>query len=144
MPLDILFPAMTLAGWTFVVLLIIPVARFRAVGKGEATREDFALGESQRVPDYVRLPNRNYMNLLEMPVIFYAVVLIAFLSGQADKVSLALAWTYVALRVIHSLVHLTANHVPVRLSLFAASNIAMIALWGWVLAAMLEARAFAG
>jgi hypothetical protein len=121
-----------LAIWTMMVLLLIPIARFRAGSKGQVNFEDFRYGESDRVPDSVRLPNRNFMNLLEVPVLFYVAGFMAFLTGHVDGLVMGLAWTYVALRLGHSVVHLSYNNVPHRLVLFAASN-GVVAVMLWVL-----------
>ena len=70
--MSILFPMLALASLTFAVLLLIPVRRFRAGFAGQIVADDFRYGESARVPPEVALPNRNLMNLLELPVLFYA------------------------------------------------------------------------
>ncbi len=70
------------------------------------------------------------MNLLEMPVLFYVICLMLFVSGRVDATYLYLAWGYVALRVLHSAVHVTYNNIMHRLTIFAASNFAVIAMWG--------------
>jgi hypothetical protein len=134
----ILFPLIALAGWTFAVLLLIPFQRFRAAFRNQVVADDFKFGESQNVPPGVSLPNRNYMNLLEMPVLFYVACLTLYVTKSVDAIVLALAWTYVALRVIHSLVHLTYNNVIHRLSVFAASNVVLAGMWIYVLIALLE------
>jgi hypothetical protein len=118
-----------LAGLTFAVLLVIPFVRIRAVRRGLLTPEDFKLGESARVPEDVSLPNRNYMNLLELPTLFYAVCLALFALGRVECADLAIAWSYVGLRVAHSLVHLTYNHVVHRLIVFATGNVVLSVLW---------------
>ena len=73
-----------LAVWTALVLLLIPVARFRAVSRGEVTVADFKLGESSAVPFAVSIPNRNYMNLLEAPALFYVVCLTLYVSATSS------------------------------------------------------------
>ncbi|TMH33155.1 MAG: hypothetical protein E6H63_01185 [Betaproteobacteria bacterium] len=118
-----------LAGLTFVVLLLIPIARFRAAWRGRVTAADFRYGESPNVPGQVSLPNRNLMNLLELPVLFYVVCLAFYVTGKLDAAALYLAWAYVGLRAAHSVIHLTYNNVFHRLSAFAASNVVLVALW---------------
>ena len=132
--LAILYPIFALAFWTSLVLLQIPIARFRAGARREIRVDDFKYGESASVPPYVSIPNRNYMNLLEVPVLFYVVCLLSFVTGGASPVMLVVAWAYVALRMVHSLIHLSYNNVMHRLVAFASSNLLLIALW--VLAAM--------
>ena len=125
----ILWPMAALALLTFAVLSIMPIVRVVAVRSGKARVGDFRLGESDTVPDSVRIINRNYMNLLELPVLFYAAALIAFADHRVTAVTLCLAWLFVALRLAHSAVHLTVNIVLLRMSLFGASVVALLFLW---------------
>jgi hypothetical protein len=125
----ILAPMGGLAALTFLVLLLIPFRRFRAAFAGHVTARDFVDGESPNVPSTVSMPNRNYMNLLELPVLFYVVSLMYFVTGRVAMTALVLAWLYVGLRALHSAIHLTYNKVPHRLAVFAASNAVLAALW---------------
>jgi len=126
---SIFLPFIAMGVLTFVVLGMIPQRRFAAVFAKQVTSDDFALGESASVPGHMSLPNRNYMNLLEVPTLFYAACLALFVTSGVDGLSLALAWTYVAGRTLHSLVHVTYNNVMHRLILFAVSNFILMALW---------------
>jgi len=125
----ILYPMFALASWTFLILLMIAITRIHAVLRGHIVADDFRLGESAAVPERVCLPNRNYMNLLELPMLFYVVCLLLYVTGQNSTATLTLAWVYVGLRVLHSLIHLTYNHVLHRLAAFALSNVTALAMW---------------
>jgi len=127
--ISIFVPAVALAAWTFTVLLLIPIARFRAGFRGEVNAGDFRFGESARVPGAVSLPNRNFMNLLELPMLFYVVCTALYVTLGVDAYAVALAWLYFALRVAHSLVHLTYNNVFHRLGVYAASGVVLALLW---------------
>lgn len=127
--ITILYPIFALVLWTSLVLLQIPIARFRSGFRRETVVSDFKHGESSSVPSYVSIPNRNYMNLLEFPVLFYVVCLLIYVTETASPVMIVLAWSYVAFRVIHSIIHLTYNHVIHRLIAFAVSNLVLVALW---------------
>jgi hypothetical protein len=133
----ILLPVMSLVGWTFLVLLQIPFRRFRASFQKKVTEHDFSHGESARVPPDVSIPNRNYMNLLEAPVLFYVVCLVFYVSGVMIPVFLTLAWSFVGLRVVHSLIHLTYNRVRHRLLPFAVSSVVLITMWVLLLKALI-------
>jgi hypothetical protein len=128
-PAQILFPMAALVALTFAVLLLIPYARFKAARGRLVTAEDFRFGESGRVPGHVSVPNRNLMNLLELPVLFYVACLTLYVTRTVDQTSLYLAWLYVALRAVHSLVHLTYNKVFHRLGVYAASNVVLLMIW---------------
>lgn len=127
--LDILCPVFALAAWTFLVLLLIPFVRVRSVRRREIGPNDFKYGESQAVPPNVSIPNRNYMNLLEMPMLFYVICVILYVTGGASRLAVLVAWAYVAFRVVHSLIHLSYNHVLHRLAAFTLSNVALVSLW---------------
>jgi hypothetical protein len=128
-----LHPMLALMGWTFAVLLLMGKRRIAAVQAGRVHAREFALGESAAVPVDCTIVNRHYMNLLEIPLLFYAVCLTFYVTQQADGVALALAWGYVALRLAHSAVHLTYNRLFHRLITFAFSNFALMGLWAWLL-----------
>lgn len=125
----IFYPVLALVALTFAVLLAIPYARFKAAFAGRVKAKDFRYGESANVPGDVSLPNRNLMNLLEMPMLFYAVCVALFVTAAVDATALWLAWAYVALRAAHSAVHLTYNNVFHRLGVYAASNVVLLVLW---------------
>ena len=126
----LIFPPMgAMALLPFLVLTAIPFRRFGAGRAGLVTAENFRFGESARVPGQVSIPNRNDMNLLELPLLFYVACLMYFLAGRVDGAVLAVAWIYVALRAAHSLIHLTYNNVCRRLAAFAASNLVLGVFW---------------
>jgi hypothetical protein len=126
---QILFPMGALAFLTFTVLLFVPIRRFRAAFAGRVGPDDFKYGESARVPADVSIPNRNYMNLIELPVLFYVVCLMFYVTGRTGMDAVWIAWIYVGARALHSLIHLTYNNVMHRLSVFAISNFVLIWLW---------------
>jgi hypothetical protein len=127
-----------LAAWTFAVLMLVPIARFRAAFQGKVNAGDFRFGESPRVPGAVSLPNRNFMNLLELPLLFYVVCIALYVTLSVDALAVALAWVYVVLRLVHSLVHLTYNNVVHRLGAYAVSAVVLAALWGRFAVALLQ------
>jgi hypothetical protein len=125
----ILYPLLALAGWTGLVLMLIPVVRVRAGRRKEIVADDFKYGESPSVPPHVSLPNRNLMNLLELPMLFYVVCLMLYVTAGVSSRAVILAWAYVALRIVHSAIHLSYNRVLHRLAAFALSNAVLAALW---------------
>lgn len=135
-PLAIFGPFFALGIWTFVVLNLLGLSRIRAAVRKQVSPKDFRLGESAAVPEKVRLANRNYMNLLELPVLFYAVCVVAYVTATATPGLVALAWLFVALRLVHSAIHLTTNNVMHRLWAFVASNTTLLVIWLWVAVAV--------
>lgn len=93
-----------------------------------AVKPCFDVGANDE-PENLRVHARHVANLFEAPVLFYAIVVIAFVTRQTGWLPIALAWGYVVLRIAHSYVHLTSNSVPLRFRLFVASWIVLIVLW---------------
>ena len=122
-------PMGVLAFWTFAVLLLIPFRRFRAGFAGQITSDDFKFGESSNVPGHVTIPNRAMMNLLELPVLFYVVCLMFFVTNTVSTLTLEIAWAYVGFRLAQTLIHITYNNVIHRLTMFAVSNFILVSLW---------------
>ena len=126
---EIFLPMVALALWTFVVLTLVPIRRFRAGAAGKVTDKDFLFGESTRVPGEVSIPNRAYMNLLELPLLFYVVCLMFYVTDWVDTPALWLAWIFVGFRIVHSVIHLTYNKVRHRLMPFGVSVLVVLAMW---------------
>jgi hypothetical protein len=129
----IFVPVAVLAIWTIVVLVLTGARRVRAVRAGRVPARAFRFGESAEVPADVAVVNRHLMNLLEMPLLFYVVVLGFYVTRQGSPGVVWLSWTYVALRLMHSFIHLTSNRIIPRLATFAAGNVALLAMWLWLL-----------
>jgi hypothetical protein len=136
-PEAIFGPVGVLALWTMLVLFSTGLRRIRAVRAGRVRRDAFRLGESAEVPTDVAVANRNLMNLLEVPVLFYVACIALYATHRVRPGVVALAWTYVALRLAHSFVHLTSNGVMQRLILFALSNVVLVAIWIGFLSSLL-------
>jgi hypothetical protein len=76
--------------------MLIPMRRVRAVLRHEIETADFRYGESCAVPSNVNTPDRNYMNLFEIPMLFYVVCILAYVAIDVSSLMVTLAWAYVA------------------------------------------------
>src|SRR5688572_16211227 len=99
---EIFYPVAALVGLTFAVGVRVYLARSGAARGGRVKIKDFRVGESANVPPDVMLPNRNFMNLLETPVLFYVACVILYVTGGVDTLAVTLAWSYVGLRAAHT------------------------------------------
>lgn len=78
----------------------------------------------------------NYSNLFESPVLFYVAILITLMLMVQDSILVILAWTYVASRYLHSIIHVTYNQVMHRFAVFIFSIFVLLAFWvrlGWII-----------
>ncbi|MBY8335656.1 MAPEG family protein [Alteriqipengyuania sp. NZ-12B] len=133
--MDILQPVVALMIWTMIMWVWMYATRIPAMQKHpdiDANRLVGATGASLRamLPDRVNWKADNYNHLHEQPTVFYAVGIVLAIIGAGDGVPALLAWIYTGLRVIHTIVQVTANRVLVRFVLFAVSSAVLMALIG--------------
>jgi hypothetical protein len=122
-------PVLALIGWTFVMWVWLYATRIPAL---RAARVDLVevsrTGAKLDLPPEISRVADNYNHLHEQPTLFYALALAAQLASAVDGASVALAWSYVGLRVLHSLVQATRNVIIVRFYVFAAASLVLLLL----------------
>jgi hypothetical protein len=131
MQTSILTPMLALIVWTFVMWFWLYATRLpamRAAGIDPARIK--RKGDLDALPRSVQQIADNYNHLHEQPTVFYALALYTHLAGAADPVNVWLAWAYVALRIVHSLIQCTSNFVPVRFMVFAAASLTLMVIAG--------------
>jgi hypothetical protein len=130
MPAPILAPVLALALWTHVMLLWMYATRIPAVLSVKMKLDPNApRGEQMAtLPPRVRWKADNYNHLMEQPTVFYAVAITAALVAPTDSVAVVMAWVYVAMRVVHSLLQSLVNIINIRFSMFILSSIVLIVL----------------
>lgn len=116
-------PVMALVAWSLVIWVWMYVQRIPAMQKAGIKPQDARFpGSLNTLPDAARQAADNYNHLMEQPTIFYAAALAIQVAGHADALGVRLAWAYVIVRVLHSLLQISINLVPVRFLLFAVST----------------------
>ena len=126
----IFWPAAAMAALTFVVQWRMFVTRV-----AEIRREGIRMRDIATSPQlYARLKNveaaDNFRNLLELPMLFYLALVVAFLTAQVNALTLSLAWTFFLSRVVHSYIHCTYNRVRDRFYAYFAGTVALWLFWG--------------
>ena len=125
----ILQPVAVLVLWSLVMLVWLYATRIPAMSKAKVKLDPTA-GKSalEVLPPSVQWKADNYNHLMEQPTLFYATALLLALAGEGHDLNLTLAWAYVALRVVHSLVQASVNVILLRWALFMASSAVLAAL----------------
>lgn len=126
---EFLTPVLVLVAWTLVMWAWMYATRIPAMKAAGIDPQEAAFPGTwvHRLRPGVRSVADNYNHLHEQPTIFYALMFFAALTGGGDYSALTLAWCYVGLRIVHSLVQATFNRVVVRFSLFVLATIVLIA-----------------
>merc|ERR1712072_982404 len=115
--------AFRLEAWMY-ALRIPAMSKYKVDVSPDKIKDDM----TNKVPASVHWPAENYNHLMEQPTQFYAIALAMNQMGLRDSTSVKLAWTYVGLRIVHSLVQSTNNKIMVRFQLFAASSLVLLGL----------------
>ena len=127
-PASILVPMLAIVLLTFVGFIRMAAARGAAVKGGHDPAYYKAhLGTPE--PEATVAAVRHYGNLFEMPTMFYAACLTAFVLPAVSHWTLTFAWAYVAARYVQSAVHMSYNNPSHRGGAFMLGVLAMIALW---------------
>lgn len=124
-----LYPLFAMALLTLFIAVRMLLLRIKAVRSKELKLGYFRLNEGGEVPGDLARTTQHYDNLFEMPVLFYLIVVVIFITASVDILFVTLAWSYVVLRVGHAFVHITYNNVIHRMYFFTLSTIVMFAMW---------------
>jgi len=138
---EIFVPFIGMLSLTFLVWVLLYVRRIGYMTKHQIHPQRVTTPEKGKalIPDEVSYPAYNLTNLFELPVVFYALCLYLYVTGNVDQIYVAVAWVFFVLRVLHSIVHCTFNRVIVRFWLYALSS---LALWFMLGRAVIDIIAF--
>ena len=131
-PSPLLAPMLTLILWSLFMMIWMYVTRLpamRRAGVQVKGRKGLKPGTLDSVlPEQVQWKAHNYGHLMEQPTIFYATIAALIFMGFDAWINVWLAWGYVGLRIVHSLVQATINLIPLRFVLFILSSLCLLSL----------------
>ena len=127
--MQILWPAFAMFALTSLVVVRMGLLRAAALQDGRVRLSFYRLYRDGQEPAEIAVFSRHFINLFEAPVLLYVAVIIAHVTGQTGLLPVTLAWVYVALRCVHTLIHLGSNDVMWRFRVYGASWLVLAALW---------------
>lgn len=119
-------PVVALVIWSLAMLIWLYATRIPAMAKAKVRPGDATKAQMEALPS-ANVAN-NYNHLMEQPTLFYAICFALEFLGEANDINIGLAWTYVAIRVVHSLVQATVNVIVVRFLIFILGSLVLAAL----------------
>lgn len=128
-----LTPVIALIVWSLLIWILLYLRRIPAMqaAKIEPDEAKSPNGDwKSKMPLKAEAAAHNYNHLMEQPTIFYAFMFWAAMTDNMSQIILYLAWAYVALRVLHSLIQVSTGPVMVRFSIFALSTVSLMAMVG--------------
>ena len=124
----VLLPVFVQVALTFGLLFWMAGARRATLTSGQLKVRDIALGQTAW-PDRPQQISNSYDSQFQLPLLFYVLVILAWITRHADLLFVVMAWIFVLLRVAHAYVHTTSNHVPTRFRVFAAGFFVLLLMW---------------
>ena len=127
---QILAPVIALVIWSGLIWAWMYATRIPAVLRLRMVLDPaMPRGEQMaQLPANVRWKADNFNHLMEIPTLFYAVAISLAVLGDNSSSSLMLAWGFVVLRIVHTLVQTLWNHIPTRFALFFISSLVLFGL----------------
>jgi hypothetical protein len=125
----LLLPAFVQVALTVYVLIRMGQGRVRAVRSGQLKYSD--VDTKTAYAETVQRFMSNYQSQFELPVLFYAVVAFALVTGVIDFVLIGLAWAFAGSRLAHSFVHTGSNKIDTRFKVFVAGLVFLVGMWAW-------------
>ena len=132
----ILMPMFTQVALTFVLLFWMGFLRMQAIRSGAVKPEQIALREPHWPLRVLQIGNA-FHNQIELPVLFYVVVLLALITRTLDVIIYVLSWMFVLSRIVHAYIHVTSNRLDRRTGVFGIGAIALLLMWVIVVARIL-------
>jgi hypothetical protein len=124
----VLLPLFVEVALTFALLFWAGALRSRDLGSGVVKPQDIALREPNW-PKRTAQVTYAYANQCELPVLFYALTALTYVTRHAGLVFVALAWLFVVFRLLHAYVHVTSNIPRLRGALFGVSSLVLAVMW---------------
>lgn len=126
--MEILLPVFVQVLVTFMLLFWTAYLRTADLRGGEIKTRDIALRQPNWSPRTQQIGNA-FHNQLELPILFYTLMILLLITRQADILMVTLAWIFVALRVVHVWIHVTTNRVRIRGPLFGIGALVLFIMW---------------
>jgi len=114
---------LTLVLWSWMAML-----RTRDFNSGAVRPDNIALREPNWPKRTTQLANA-FANQFELPVLFYVLTILEYVTHLAGIVFVVLAWVFVIFRLLHAYVHVTSNIVRLRGALYGIGAFVLIIMW---------------
>ena len=125
----IIYPIFPVILLNFIVMVHMRVMIQKAIKAREVKYRWFRAYEGS-APEYLLVARHHYKNFFEIPILFYVLCIVLYVSGNVSPIDLWIAWLFVIFKVVHSYIRMTSNYVPYRAYTF--SGCAIVLLCGWI------------
>ena len=135
----ILYPSLAMFLLTGTLILSLGLSRFIAIKRGDVSVKYYTKYTEGEQPERLHILGRHVQNHFEVPPLFHIAALLIFVTDSVSSLALTAAWLFVALRCLHSWIHLGSNNVSQRFFCFGASLICLTVMWACVFISLISA-----
>jgi len=126
--IEIIPPVFAMVGLTFLVWIRMYVVRLGGMARHGVKAEE--MKDKEKLPQSIATSGDNFNNIMQLPTLFYVAAIFLYLADQVTVLQVGLAWTFVALRVVHSIIHSTYNRIIHRFLAYVSGAICLWIMWG--------------
>ena len=127
--MSIIYPMGLLAIFTLLYSVVLVTGRTKAMKTGDVKVSYFKEYNNDTPPSYVQKATRQWSNLYEVPVLFYAVCAAILALNIHDVIFIYMGYVFVSLRLVQAFIHTTYNHIMHRFLIFACGLVTVLAMW---------------
>lgn len=124
----LIYPMFAMVALTFLVALLMMVTRVKAIASGKIKFSYFKTYTGDATEMVIKT-SRHFANLFELPVIYYATLLVIMVLDISSSAILVLAWLFVVARVLHAFIHIFVSNIYPRMVAYMVGWFAVLALW---------------
>lgn len=132
--INLVYPLCAMFFLTLIVMLVMFTDRVKAIKMGAMKVGYFkTYNEELKPSERVIKSGRHFTNLFEAPVLFYVACILGMILPLQSMVFLMLAWTFVAARAVHAVIHIGPNKLLYRMSAYGVGWLVLLLMWIYIL-----------
>jgi hypothetical protein len=126
--ITIIYPVLAHVLLVLLLFILLGKRKYSAAKARTVDLKETAMNNKAWPKDVVLVSN-NIANQFEVPVLFYVIALVCYLTQNINIVAVTCAWFFVVARYCHAYVHVTQNVVPIRLRFFITSLMSVLVMF---------------
>lgn len=127
----VLLPVFAQIALTFGIGIWMAITRLSSLRNRAVRLKDVSLYQTAWPEKAIKIAN-SYHNQLEVPILFYILILFFVVAGKSDGILVALSWIFVFTRFVHAFIHTGPNNLFWRFIWFAAGAAILLVMWGYL------------
>ena len=124
----IIYPIFPVILLNFIVMVHMRVMIQKAIRTREVRYRWFRAYQGS-APEYMLVARHHYKNYFELPILFYVLCIVLYVTDDVSSIDLWIAWLFVIFKAVHSYIRMKSNHVPYRAYTFYGCALVLFCRW---------------